>query len=183
MTRDKDLNTNGILEDAGDGNEPLEIRILRSIRRIIRAIELESKKLTGQYQITGPQLRCLAQLETGGRQNTSGLARSMHLSASTVVGILDRLEHKGWIERERDPVDRRVTWSTLSEKGRDLLRSAPSPLQETLSRGLAGLSALERAAIALSLERLVSLIEAEDLDAAPFLETGPIDPSVRPQEE
>ena len=154
--------------------EPLEIQILRSIRRIIRAIELDSKKLTSHYQITGPQLRCLAQLEAHGRQNTVGLARALHLSASTVVGILDRLEGKSWIERKRDPVDRRVTWSKISPAGRALLLAAPSPLQETLSRGLETLSVLERTSIALSLERLVGLIEAEDIDAAPFLETGPI---------
>ncbi|MCA9755533.1 MAG: MarR family transcriptional regulator [Candidatus Eisenbacteria bacterium] len=157
-------------------SEALELRILRSIRRVIRAIDLESKRLETQYEITGPQLRCLAELSRSERETASRLARSLHLSASTVVGILDRLEQKGWVERERDASDRRVLWTRLTERGRDLLESAPSPLQEKLSQGLESLTALERATIALSLERLVGLIEAENLDAAPILETGPITP-------
>lgn len=154
--------------------EPLEIRILRSIRRIIRSVDLESKQLKGEFEITGPQLRLLAQLDAEGRQNPSALARALYLSASTVVGILDRLEEKGWVARERDAVDRRLAWSTITEDGRRLLQAAPSPLQEKLSKGLGELSILERAAIALSLERLVLLLEAEGIDAAPYLESGPI---------
>ncbi|MEZ4650516.1 MAG: MarR family transcriptional regulator [Candidatus Eisenbacteria bacterium] len=156
--------------------EALELRILRSIRRVIRAIDLESKRLETQYEITGPQLRCLAELGGTERQTASRLARSLHLSPSTVVGILERLEQKGWVERERDSTDRRVLWTRITNSGRALLESAPSPLQEKLSQGLESLTVLERAAIALSLERLVGLIEAENLDAAPILETGPIAP-------
>ncbi|MEZ4652801.1 MAG: MarR family transcriptional regulator [Candidatus Eisenbacteria bacterium] len=160
----------------GESDEPLEIRILRAIRRIIRAVDLESKRLNGKYEITGPQLRCLVELDRRNRETTGGLANALHLSASTVVGIVDRLESKGWIQRERDSQDRRVIWSRLTESGRELLRAVPSPLQEKLSRGLEEITGLERTAIALSLERLVQLLEASDLDAAPFLETGPIAP-------
>ena len=42
------------------------------------------------------------------------------------------------------------------------------------------LSPLERSTIALSLERIVELMEAEDIDAAPLLETGAIEKPTPP---
>lgn len=160
--------------DPGTG-EALELRILRSFRRIVRAIDLDSKRLAEQFQVTGPQLLCLTQLVAHERRTPSLLARDLHLSASTIVGILDRLEQKGLAIRERDATDRRLLWALPTDAGRALVGAAPLPLHETLSRGLARQSELERATIALSLERVVELIEAEAIEAAPILETGPLD--------
>lgn len=94
-----------------------------------------------------------------------------YLSASTVVGILDRLEKKGFIRRLRDSNDRRVVNVSATEKGQKLAYNAPSPLQDGLANALNRLSELEQATIALSLKRIVDLMEAGHLEAAPILET------------
>ena len=39
-----------------------ELTILQSLRRIIRAVDIHSRKLVAQYGITGPQLVCLVTL-------------------------------------------------------------------------------------------------------------------------
>jgi hypothetical protein len=49
-------------------------------------------------------------------------------------------------------------------------------LQQALARALARLPELEQATIALSLERIVALMEVEKLDASPILAAGPITP-------
>jgi len=61
---------------------------------------------------------------------------------------------------------------TLTDKGRELADSAPSPLQDKLSLALNALNELEQVSIALALEKVVELMEVGDVDASPLLEPG-----------
>lgn len=158
-----------------------ELRILQSLRRIIRAIEIHSQKLSHEHQITGPQLGCLLAIKQHGALTTSRLAHTVFLSPSTVVGIVDRLEEKGLVVRLRDTRDRRQVHIDLTEAGSRLAVGAPSPLQQTLANGLRDLPALELISITLALDKLVNLMEAGEISAAPILETGPLLPQVDTQ--
>lgn len=151
-----------------------ELRIFQSLRRIIRAIEIHSQKLSHDHQITGPQLGCLLAIKQLGALTTTRLAHTVFLSPSTVVGIVDRLEEKGLVSRTRNARDRRQVHICLTETGKLLTGSAPSPLQETLASGLKNLPALELVSITLALDKLVNLMEAGEISAAPILETGPL---------
>lgn len=153
-----------------------ELRIMQSLRRIIRAIETHSQTLNQQHQVTGPQLACLLAVSAQGALTTTKLAQTVFLSPSTVVGIVDRLEEKGLVHRERGRADRRQVLITLTETGVLLAKSAPSPLQQTLAAGLKQLPELEQVSITLALEKVVELMNARGIDAAPVLETGPIAP-------
>jgi DNA-binding MarR family transcriptional regulator len=154
-----------------------DLRVLRALRRIMRSVEQYSRQLAATSQITAPQLICLMEIAGSGPMTATAISRAVHLSPSTVVGILDRLAEKGWVVRDRDTDDRRVIHVSVTERGRMLLQHAPSPLQRTLAEALNGLPELEQATIALSLERVVALMEAQKIDAAPILTTGPIDPA------
>lgn len=91
------------------------------------------------------------------------------MGVSTINGVIDRLEKKELVIRERDTTDRRKVFVRLTDSGRELTKAAPSLLQERLSDSLRSLPKLEQAAIALSLERVVELMEVEHLDASPNL--------------
>lgn len=151
-----------------------DLRVVQALRRIIRAVDLHSRKLSARHQITGPQLVCLLSIDEFAPITLSALARNVHLSPSTVLGIVDRLEVKGLVRRERDLKDRRLVQISLTRPGRDLIANAPSPLQDTLAHAMSELAADQQATIAQSLERIVELMEVRDIDAAPILETGPI---------
>jgi len=151
-----------------------ELRILQCLRRIIRAVDIHSSKLATQYKITGPQLGCLMALKESGPITSARLAKQIYLSPSTIVGIVDRLEEKGLVERKRDKKDRRLIHICITAAGQRLIAAAPSLLQDTLSRGLVELPESEQIAITTSLEKLVELMEAGELGAAPILETGPL---------
>lgn len=155
-----------------------DLRILTALRRIIRSVELYSKHLSATNRITAPQLVCLLTVIARGPVTATAISREVHLSPSTVVGILDRLEEKGLITRTRMRDDRRLVRVTATPAGVALAEAAPSPLQQALASALNGLPELEQATIALSLERICSLMEVEKLDASPILTTGPITPSV-----
>lgn len=151
-----------------------DLRVLRSLRAIIRSVDLYSKELAATNRITAPQLMCLLHAAQYGPVTATAIGRAVHLSASTVVGILDRLEEKGLIQRQRSQEDRRLVQVRATPAGVELAGRAPSPLQQTLAKALNGLPELEQATIALALERVVTLMEAPPLDYAPILTTGPI---------
>jgi DNA-binding MarR family transcriptional regulator len=147
-------------------------RILRAIRRIMRSVDLYSRKLAMESGVTVPQLSCLLRVVATGPLTHKALAAALDLSASTLVGIVDRLESKGLVKRERSSVDRRQVLISATEEGAILAAGSPSPLQDRLAAALEAVSELERAAIALSLERIVDLMEIGQVDAAPIFDTA-----------
>lgn len=147
-------------------------RILRSLRRIIRSVELRSHKIAQHYNITGPQLACLHTLIDNGPMTSATLSSHLVLSPSTIVGIIDRLQEKGWVTRHRSTTDRRRISLEITESGREVVKSAPLPLQDTLLQSLEEISELERVAVTLALEKVVDMLEAGAIPAAPILEAG-----------
>lgn len=145
--------------------------VLRSLRRIIRAVDLYSRKLMTAHGLSGPQLLCLRQL-THGEMRSGALARALSLSPATVTGILDRLEARGFVNRIRQLDDKRTVQVGLTAAGRRLIRQAPPPLQESFLAQLRALPETEQARIAETLGRLVTMMAADDLDAAPMLAAG-----------
>ncbi len=140
-------------------NAQLDLRILQALRRIIRAVEVHSRKLEASYDVTSAQLLCLMAIKERGPLTLSAIARNVFMSSSTLVGIVDRLERKGWVVRRRGTHDRREVSVSLTDPGRLLLDQAPSPLQDQLAEALQELPELEQVAIAMSLERVVELME------------------------
>jgi MarR family transcriptional regulator, organic hydroperoxide resistance regulator len=145
------------------------LRVLRALRRIIRAVDIHSRKLNNDFHITAPQMICLYQLVKSGQMTQSELSEQVNMGLSTINGIIDRLEKKGLVTRQRDEHDRRKVIVNATETGKKMTISAPELLQDHLSDGLRQLPELEQAAIALSLERVVELMEAENLDTSPNL--------------
>ncbi|MDX2472016.1 MAG: MarR family winged helix-turn-helix transcriptional regulator [SAR324 cluster bacterium] len=150
----------------------LDLQILQSLRRIIRAVDQHSKRLSIEVSLTSPQLVCLLAIEELEPVGQKSLAEKVFLSASTLVGILDRLQAKGLISRERSTTDRRAQVIALSEHGREVITRAPSPLQDKLVSALQNLPDIEQSSISQALERIVELMEAENIDASPILDTG-----------
>ncbi|PLX87300.1 MAG: MarR family transcriptional regulator [Desulfuromonas sp.] len=149
-----------------------DLRILQALRRIIRAVDIHSHKLSSLHNITGPQLACLMAIKEEAPISSSHLAKKVYLSPSTVVGIVDRLEEKNLVKRNRDSKDRRLVHLLMTPLGEKLVDEAPSLLQETLANSLVELPEIEQVSITLALEKLVDLMEARHIGAAPLLETG-----------
>lgn len=139
-------------------------RILHSLRRIARALDINSRKLAAEKGVTSVQLLCLNTLATEEADTATALARLVHLSPSTVVGILDRLQANELLERRRDTQDRRVVRVALTRKGRALVGKTQHPIQNLLERRRNNLSRTEANRIADTLDRLVEILGAERID-------------------
>jgi DNA-binding MarR family transcriptional regulator len=137
----------------------IDYRILTALRKLMHLADIHSRQLGQRYGITTPQLVCLVTLLEYGPMNGQSLARMVHLNPSTLVGILDRLEHKGHLMRTRNGRDRRQITISLTEQGKDLARSAPPSLQDVLADALRRLTETEQLSIAESFERIVHQME------------------------
>lgn len=147
-------------------NKPLsagpryDLLVLSRIRSIIQAFDVHSRRLNSRYGLTSPQLVCLLDVIDYPSTTAREISRRIHLGQSTLVGVLDRLEAKGLIDRHRDPGDRRRILVTATKEGIRVAKRTPSPLDERLSSALSSLPEREQARIASSLLQLEKMIEA-----------------------
>ncbi|TPN84497.1 MarR family winged helix-turn-helix transcriptional regulator [Aquimarina algicola] len=147
------------------------IEILVKLRKIIRSINLESKKIEKELGVSIPQLLVLQYLSD--QQDYRAFAKDIksyiNLNASTVSGIITRLESKGFVARLPEPNDKRATYITLTAKGADLLQKSPTTLQEKLSLKLKKLTPEQINELDRNIELLTTIMDVEDVDAAPLL--------------
>ncbi len=102
-----------------------------SIRKIIRAIDIRSRKLSKEAGITGPQLIILQELARVKGISAKEVSTNVNLSQATVTNILDRLETKDFIKRVRSDSDRRKIALFLTDVGKEALLNAPQPIEDS----------------------------------------------------
>jgi DNA-binding MarR family transcriptional regulator len=137
--------------------------ILIKIRRIVRSINLESKRVQKDLVVSFPQILCLEYLKSSpGYQATQRSIRDhLNLNSSTVTGIIGRLEKKGFLARLPKSGDMRVMHISLTSSGDALLKRTPDLLQQRLDEKLKGLSAEELNKMRSSLDLLIEMLEIE----------------------
>jgi DNA-binding MarR family transcriptional regulator len=145
--------------------------VLIKIRKIIRSINLESKKIQKEYGVSIPQVLCLSHLrESPNFQSTHGeIGRFLNLNSSTVSGIINRLEKKGYLARLPKSGDKRVVNIALTSSGYNALKKIPSLLHEQLSEKLKHLDEIELEKVQTSLDTLVNLLDIKSVEASPLI--------------
>lgn len=146
--------------------------LLRHIRQLARALDVQSHRIDREVGLTLTQLVVLTCLSEMGEVTSRALSAEADLSPPAVVGVLDKLEAKGLIERYRSQRDRRIVHARMTARGRAALAAAPDPLGLRLGNGFRALPAGERARILESLARLGAMAAA-DLPAAPAEPSAP----------
>lgn len=153
-------------------------QVLVSLRRVIRATDLHSKHLAKISGLTAPQILLLQAIRKLEGAPVGQLAKEVSLSQATVTSILDRLEKKGHIGRERSVVDKRKVHVHLTEHGIEILNDAPQPLQAEFSNLFNDLQEWEQTMIIAALQRVAYMMDAEHIDASPVLDIGALDRSL-----
>ena len=143
------------------GSKSYEKRIIKALRRLTQYLDTHSRQLLKNQDVTIPQVMCMDMLCEQGAMTVAVLAACLHLSPSTTVGIIDRLEKKKFVSRARDSVDRRSVFVDITQQGRDFIGSAPHLLHNRLNHRLEKLGEGERMQIANALDRLVLLMDGE----------------------
>lgn len=142
--------------------------IVQSFRRIFKAIQQYSEEVLKEFGVTGPQLWLLKTLRQEGGTSVSELTQKMYLHISTVSGIIDRLEAKGYVVRKREAPDRRVVMVCLTDIGKRIVDQAPEPSQGKLLYSLQHLSEQEVLEMHEALQKIVRLMEVEKIEVKFF---------------
>jgi DNA-binding MarR family transcriptional regulator len=103
------------------------------------------------------------------------LANEMSLSQATVTSILDRLEKRQLVYRERSTEDKRKVHTHLTRQAHETLKDAPIPLQEHFAKQFDDLQEWEQTMILASLQRIAQMMDAQHIDASPVLDVGLLD--------
>ena len=149
-------------------------QILISIRKIIRSVNLESKRIEKKHGISIPQLLCLYYLndQVDFQSAHKEIKDFLQLNASTVTGIISRLEKKGLVARLPDQNDKRIALVALTAKGAKLLKTTPDPLHDRLSQRLRELSPQEIQELDDAFDLIIGFLDIGEVDAAPIITSG-----------
>jgi DNA-binding MarR family transcriptional regulator len=147
------------------------IDILIKLRKIVRSVNLESKRVEKEQGVSIPQLLCLQFLaeQKDYRANATKLKDFLNLNASTISGILRRLEKKGLVAKLPKALDKRVTLISLTASGMKLIQSAPITFQQKLSEKLQALPPDKLKTIIEGIDLLTNIMEVDEIDASPII--------------
>ncbi len=150
---------------------------LIAIRRILRAAELAARDVTERSGLTPSQIIVLQIIARDGQAGAGAVADAARLSQATITSILDRLEEKDLVTRTRDPIDRRRLTLELTPTGRKALADTPDVLQHRFVARFEKMADWEQAGMMAALERIATMMDAEHIDASPYLDVGRLDRS------
>jgi DNA-binding MarR family transcriptional regulator len=118
-------------------------------------------------ELTPPQAGVLRRLAQAPGQSQRGLADALGMHAPRLVALIDELEDRGLVARDRDPDDRRNYAISLTDEGRRVLGELARVAR---AHELAMTAALDRDERAQLLELLRRIAEEQDL--APGVHPG-----------
>ncbi|MFT5168419.1 MAG: DNA-binding MarR family transcriptional regulator [Saprospiraceae bacterium] len=147
------------------------IEILTQIRQIVRSVNLESKRIEKEYGISIPQLLCLTYLvrKENHLATHKDIKDFLKLNASTVTGIISRLEKKGFISRLPRQKDKRVSFVNITQNGQNLLKEMPELPHLQLSEKLKQLSPDHIQKLQDSFDVILNFLNFEQIEEAPIL--------------
>lgn len=145
-------------------NNPRDLpiqRIVGGIRWLSRAVAKDAERSGKRFGLTGPQAGVLHAINQLGSMSSAMLSRKLHVTPGNITGIVDRLEKKGLVVRERKREDRRVVLLLLTAEGQKLADELPDPVEIKLIAGLSELPPEEIEAIDKAMAAVFDIVGAD----------------------
>jgi DNA-binding MarR family transcriptional regulator len=147
---------------------PLEF--LRLLWAVAHGLESLSKRMSARLGITGPQRLVVRMVGRFPSITSTQLAQLLHVHPSTLTGVLQRLERRGLLTRQRDGRDRRRALIGLTAEGRRFDVETAGTNEAAVAATLTQLDASESASarralslLAVSLDRALAEARAQGL--------------------
>lgn len=118
--------------------------MLYLVKQVEQAIRAHLDDLLRPLGLTTDQYTALSVLEQPHDLTSAELARRSFVRPQTMHEMITNLDQRGFVERHRDPGNRRILLIRLTAKGRDLLEKYDEQVQLLQERMLATLSARKR---------------------------------------
>jgi len=119
-----------------------------------------NQRMAARHGLTAPQLAALSLLAQAGPLSLGELGERMHTGASTLTGIVDRMEREELVSRERSAADRRVWRVTLTARGKALTAQLETVPGGVVREALSALAPAERRELGRLLGKLSSAVLA-----------------------
>jgi DNA-binding MarR family transcriptional regulator len=87
---------------------------------------------------------------------TSRIGERLQQVGGTLTGVLDRMEERGVVRRERDANDRRIWRIWLTEAGKELEKVLPPIAMEIREQAMAGMSTADRELFSSLIDRAIA---------------------------
>jgi DNA-binding MarR family transcriptional regulator len=115
---------------------PLEVRVFVALLRTADSLGQDAEQLVKSAGLTGAQYNVLRILRGSAPCGLpcSGIGDRMISHDSDITRLLDRMEKRGLISRERQTDDRRVIKTRVTSQGLDLLKTLDQPIRELHKR-------------------------------------------------
>ena len=126
--------------------------------RFLRFNLISNKKLQDDLEkldLTLPQFYVLATIGYAGGLPFGEIGEKMMVTVSNLTGIVDRLEEKGVVARERDAHDRRVIRVRLTEKGSKLYKNTIPLFEKSISQFFSPLDKSQQKELSSLLRKLI----------------------------
>jgi DNA-binding MarR family transcriptional regulator len=143
---------------------PDVLRFLELLWAVAHGLERTSKRMSRDLGVTGPQRLVLRVVGLFPGMSAGELAGILHVHASTLTGVLRRLETQGLLRRLAHPGDRRRAVLRLTPRGARANLTRAGTVEAAVADGLEGISQRDRAATVRVLQRVVQQLE-RGLDA------------------
>jgi DNA-binding MarR family transcriptional regulator len=114
---------------------------IRRLQQIAVGVFMEE---TQAFGVTPVQFAALNALVATPGIDQRTLAASIGFDTSTIGGVVDRLEARGWVKRQVSPEDRRARLLQVTPDGKQLLQELSASVLSTQERILAPLPQAER---------------------------------------
>ena len=138
---------------------PDVLRFLELLWAVAHGLERTSKRMTRDLGVTGPQRLVLRVVGLFPGMSAGELAGILHVHASTLTGVLRRLETQGLLRRLAHPGDRRRAVLHLTPRGARANLTRAGTVEAAVADGLEGISPRDRAATVRVLQRVVQQLE------------------------
>lgn len=146
---------------SGEATKPdLTDDIMADIRATMSQLKCASSERLLRLGVSMAQLHILYTVQRNGEMTMSRLAEVLDVSLSNATGLIDRMEERGFIERNRVPTDRRIVLVRVTIAGERMLREVDALTDDLLRSVLGRLPASQLRGVRLAISALREAVES-----------------------
>lgn len=144
------------------GKNQLSLQVLKKFRIIFGSVRQHFREVEESCGITGSQLWILQEIARTTDIGISDLADRLSIHQSTCSQLVEKLVHRGLVQKERSKEDQRRVGLCVTEEASRILKNAPGPAEGILPEALLALTESSLLALDKSLIEVIGQLRTKD---------------------
>lgn len=141
--------------------------VFAKILTVQRAIQSGMQAMDGNVGMSGSQMSAMWHISAAPGLRVTALAAAMCVQHSTASNLLDKLEKRDLVRRERNSQDQRVVSVFLTDRGNEIVKKMPGPLHGRLRNALRDLPEGALSSLEEGMAALLARLSAAEKGPAP----------------